>query len=276
MCFGVRDAIALAVQGIRQPAADRPGRVGAQRDRARRPSRPRDPVLRRAGRGGHAVRDDHRARRVRAPPRDRSRSRVPRAGRHLLPGPHRTRAVATLAREGFHPVIVGRRDHVEVRGLTEDLEAFDVVLDDDDVRRLTAARPLRRRRPDDAAGRAGRASGVAHPAAVSRRRGAAGRHGLCADKAAPARGRWSWRSARRPRHRHRRRPQQQYPRTRGHVPQLTARASSTCRPPAICAPSGSWPRAWSVSRPAPPRRTATIDHRRGAAAGDLPLAGWRP
>jgi (E)-4-hydroxy-3-methyl-but-2-enyl pyrophosphate reductase len=30
-------------------------------------------------------------------------------------------------------VIIGRRDHVEVRGLTEDLDAFDVVLDDDDV-----------------------------------------------------------------------------------------------------------------------------------------------
>jgi 4-hydroxy-3-methylbut-2-en-1-yl diphosphate reductase len=46
------------------------------------------------------------------------------------------RAVAALAEEGFHPVIVGRRDHVEVRGLTEDLDAFDVVLDEDDVRHL--------------------------------------------------------------------------------------------------------------------------------------------
>jgi 4-hydroxy-3-methylbut-2-enyl diphosphate reductase len=48
------------------------------------------------------------------------------------------RAATALAAEGFHPVIVGRRDHVEVRGLTEDLDAFDVVLDEDDVRRLTA------------------------------------------------------------------------------------------------------------------------------------------
>jgi 4-hydroxy-3-methylbut-2-enyl diphosphate reductase len=30
-------------------------------------------------------------------------------------------------------VIIGRRDHVEVLGLTEDLDAFDVVLDEDDV-----------------------------------------------------------------------------------------------------------------------------------------------
>jgi 4-hydroxy-3-methylbut-2-enyl diphosphate reductase len=43
------------------------------------------------------------------------------------------RAVATLAREGYHIVIVGQRDHVEVRGLTDDLDRFDVVLDDEDV-----------------------------------------------------------------------------------------------------------------------------------------------
>jgi len=43
------------------------------------------------------------------------------------------RAVAALARDGYHIVIVGRRDHVEVRGLTDDLDAFDVVLDDSDV-----------------------------------------------------------------------------------------------------------------------------------------------
>src|SRR5262249_38490487 len=30
-------------------------------------------------------------------------------------------AVAKLVRAGFHTVIVGKRDHVEVRGLTEDL-----------------------------------------------------------------------------------------------------------------------------------------------------------
>src|SRR6185295_4816016 len=43
------------------------------------------------------------------------------------------RSVLTLAREGYHVVIVGQRDHVEVRGLTGDLDCFDVVLEDDDV-----------------------------------------------------------------------------------------------------------------------------------------------
>src|SRR4051812_16133439 len=43
------------------------------------------------------------------------------------------RAVAALAGEGYHVVIIGQRDHVEVRGLTGDLDRFDVVLEDDDV-----------------------------------------------------------------------------------------------------------------------------------------------
>jgi 4-hydroxy-3-methylbut-2-enyl diphosphate reductase len=45
------------------------------------------------------------------------------------------RAVAALVRDGYHVVIVGQRDHVEVRGLTDDLDRnnFDVVLDDDDM-----------------------------------------------------------------------------------------------------------------------------------------------
>ena len=48
------------------------------------------------------------------------------------------RAVMVLAREGYHVVIVGQRQHVEVRGLTGDLDAFDVVLTEDDVLALDA------------------------------------------------------------------------------------------------------------------------------------------
>ena len=47
------------------------------------------------------------------------------------------RAVQGLVRDGYHPVIIGQRGHVEVRGLTEDLDAFDVVLDEADVMALT-------------------------------------------------------------------------------------------------------------------------------------------
>jgi 4-hydroxy-3-methylbut-2-enyl diphosphate reductase len=45
-------------------------------------------------------------------------------------------AVIRLVRDGFHPVIIGKRDHVEVRGMTGDLEHFDVVLDETDIARL--------------------------------------------------------------------------------------------------------------------------------------------
>jgi 4-hydroxy-3-methylbut-2-enyl diphosphate reductase len=48
------------------------------------------------------------------------------------------RSVMSLVRDGYHPVIVGVRDHVEVRGLTEDLSAFDVVFTDADVEALEA------------------------------------------------------------------------------------------------------------------------------------------
>jgi len=45
-------------------------------------------------------------------------------------------AVKALVRDGYHPVIIGQRAHVEVRGLTEDLDDFDVVLDETDVAAL--------------------------------------------------------------------------------------------------------------------------------------------
>jgi 4-hydroxy-3-methylbut-2-en-1-yl diphosphate reductase len=42
-------------------------------------------------------------------------------------------AVAMLVSSGCHPIIVGQPGHTEVRGLTEDLDACDVVLGDEDV-----------------------------------------------------------------------------------------------------------------------------------------------
>ena len=43
------------------------------------------------------------------------------------------RAVSKLVQQGYHPIIIGKRDHVEVRGMTEDLEKFDVVLTEANV-----------------------------------------------------------------------------------------------------------------------------------------------
>ena len=46
------------------------------------------------------------------------------------------RAIRALVRDGYHPVIIGQRRHVEVLGMTEDLDDFHVVLHDHDVEAL--------------------------------------------------------------------------------------------------------------------------------------------
>ena len=46
------------------------------------------------------------------------------------------RSLMKLVCEGFHPVIIGKRDHVEVRGMTEDLRHFDVVLCEEEIAQL--------------------------------------------------------------------------------------------------------------------------------------------
>jgi 4-hydroxy-3-methylbut-2-enyl diphosphate reductase len=46
------------------------------------------------------------------------------------------KSLVKLVGEGFHPIIIGKRDHVEVRGMTEDLNAFDVVLCEADIASL--------------------------------------------------------------------------------------------------------------------------------------------
>jgi 4-hydroxy-3-methylbut-2-enyl diphosphate reductase len=47
------------------------------------------------------------------------------------------RALHKLVAEGAHPIVIGKRDHVEVRGLTGDLADFDVVLTPEDILNLT-------------------------------------------------------------------------------------------------------------------------------------------
>jgi 4-hydroxy-3-methylbut-2-enyl diphosphate reductase len=133
MCFGVRDAIELAIEH-----ADA-GPLTNLGDLVHNPT-----VLRRLEAKGIAIAQD--AADVRTPTlmvtahgtseRSLARTRamgfsVVEATCPLVTVAHR--AVTTLAREGYHVVIVGQRNHVEVRGLTGDLDRFDVVLDDDDV-----------------------------------------------------------------------------------------------------------------------------------------------
>jgi 4-hydroxy-3-methylbut-2-enyl diphosphate reductase len=136
MCFGVRDAIALAVdEAHRQPLTILGDLVHNETVAA---------VLR--GRGIQTVNELNR---VGTPAvmitahgaSDTARARLRERGLQVLeatcPLFHVAhRAVLKLAREGWHPVIVGKRGHVEVRGLTEDLAEFDIVLTEADVEQL--------------------------------------------------------------------------------------------------------------------------------------------
>jgi 4-hydroxy-3-methylbut-2-enyl diphosphate reductase len=133
MCFGVRDAIALAL------AHADTGPLTVLGDLVHNPT-----VLRALEAKGVAVAQDPAG--VATPTvmitahgasgRTLARTRslglaVVEATCPLVHVAHR--AVLALAREGRHVVIVGQRNHVEVRGLTGDLDAVDIVLDEGDV-----------------------------------------------------------------------------------------------------------------------------------------------
>ena len=94
------------------------------------------------------------------------------------------RAIKALLRDGYHPVIIGQRAHVEVRGLIEDLDDFDVVLDEADVQHLRERSAHWRGGPDDAAHREGAASRRADSAAISPIGRPLHRYGLSTDEAA--------------------------------------------------------------------------------------------
>ncbi len=140
MCFGVRDAIALAVAESRRQPLTILGELVHN-----------ESVLSELRGRGIAIADQATAVQTSVAmitahgASDKSREKARSQGLRLLeatcPLVHFAhRAVQRLAREGFHPVIVGQRGHVEVRGLTEDLAEFDVVLTEEDVGRM-AERP---------------------------------------------------------------------------------------------------------------------------------------
>ncbi len=133
MCFGVRDAITLAQDRARRGPVTILGDL-VHNDRVLADLRARDIRLERdlarvttpeVMITAHGA-SEHQIDQVR-----RRGHRVVEATCPLVRVAHR--AVQRFAAEGYHPVIVGLRDHVEVRGMTGDLGAFDVVLTESDV-----------------------------------------------------------------------------------------------------------------------------------------------
>ena len=136
ICFGVRDAIALAKEAASQHPVTVLGELVHNETvladlRARgirfavTPGEPTtDSVLVTA----HGTSDRHREA-LRA-----SRLQVLDATCPLVHHAHRT--LRKLVEEGFHPVVIGQRHHVEVRGLTGDFDDCDVVLTLEDINSL--------------------------------------------------------------------------------------------------------------------------------------------
>jgi 4-hydroxy-3-methylbut-2-en-1-yl diphosphate reductase len=130
MCFGVRDALA-AIEAIDDPASitihgqlvhnavvlDRLAARGfAMADEADRRALPETPVVLITAHGVS----------------DAERRRLEAGGKRLIdttcPLVTRVhRAAQELQEGGYHVLVIGRRGHVEVRGIVEDLESFDVI-----------------------------------------------------------------------------------------------------------------------------------------------------
>ena len=136
MCFGVRDAIQLATRTARQQPLTILGQLVHN-----------DTVVDRLRAEGIRLADTPAA--VATPTvmitahgaSDRAMGALHDRGLHVLEATcplvklaHL--AVRQLVRDGYHPVIIGQRNHVEVRGLTGDLDTFDVVLTEADVGQL--------------------------------------------------------------------------------------------------------------------------------------------
>lgn len=136
MCFGVRDAIALA----QEAAAGEPVTVLGQLVH-------NQTVLDRMRRSGVAFAENATEVQTRKAvitahgASDRAIGRAKAAGLQLVDTTcplvaFAHRAVKTLVNEGYHPVVIGQRGHVEVRGLTEDLPDVDILLTEEEVERL--------------------------------------------------------------------------------------------------------------------------------------------
>lgn len=143
MCFGVRDALALAETTARQGSVSILGqlvhnplvrsrltRLGANEIPLESPSAPQARVMITAHGASDAVRQDWRQRGYHVA--DATCPLVRRAHEQLR----------KLVGEGFHPVVIGTPGHVEVRGLTGDFPGANVIQAEEDFSTLPAGLPL--------------------------------------------------------------------------------------------------------------------------------------
>lgn len=143
MCFGVRDALEV-IAGLTEPSS-----VTIHGQLVHN-----ETVLTRLGSRGFSMTDEDDRRETPATPdvlitahgvSDRERARLTSAGKNLIdttcPLVTRVhRAARDLHDEGYFVLVIGRRGHVEVRGVVEDLERFAVIESAEEVTRYEAGR----------------------------------------------------------------------------------------------------------------------------------------
>jgi 4-hydroxy-3-methylbut-2-enyl diphosphate reductase len=136
MCFGVRDAIDLAVRESRRAPLTILGELAHN-----------EVVLRDLrGRGIEFAgpTETARTRRVMITAHgtsDRRRRELAAAGREVIEATcplvtHAHEMLRRLVAGGFHPVVIGKAEHVEVQGLVGDYDECDVILTEEDVMKL--------------------------------------------------------------------------------------------------------------------------------------------
>lgn len=140
MCFGVRDAIAMAQDAARSEPVTVLGQLvhnetvieRMRRSGVRFAERPDQVTTKRAIITAHGA-------------SDRAIGDASHAGLRLTDTTcplvaFAHRAIRTLVRDGYHPVVIGKRGHVEVKGLTDDFEECDILLTEEEVERMTERR----------------------------------------------------------------------------------------------------------------------------------------
>jgi 4-hydroxy-3-methylbut-2-enyl diphosphate reductase len=143
MCFGVRDALGVIAE------IDRPGAVTIHGELVHN-----EAVLTQLGaRGFRMVQETDRQRLAETDTvlitahgiSTRERRRLEQAGKNLVdttcPLVSRAHdAASSLSRTGYHVLVIGKPGHVEIQGVIEDLDSYDVIESPADVRRY----PFRR------------------------------------------------------------------------------------------------------------------------------------
>ncbi len=143
MCFGVRDALTLAA------SVERPTDVTIHGELVHN----QVVLVQLEGRGFRQTSEQHRRGIPETPEvlitahgiSKAERQRLEVAGKHLIdttcPLVRRVHEAAQdLAANGYHVLIIGQPNHVEVRGIVEDLQEYDILSSLDDVRRWPHAR----------------------------------------------------------------------------------------------------------------------------------------